>query len=160
MSKKATNLLNQCHRNLHICSKEVKNLAYNMIVCPNLEYASTYWNHYTKHNIGILEVVQCRAARFVLNFYYYHPTANLSSKIQKYLQWDSLQHGRAVVDLCMFNRLRSNFSNIAIPPILIPSVKHNCHYNHIQSLHSDALKYQFLVRGVRLLEHHFLPLGN
>ena len=41
MSKKATNLLNLCRRNLDMCSKEVKNTAYNMIVRPHLEYAST-----------------------------------------------------------------------------------------------------------------------
>ena len=150
MSKKATNLLNLCRRNLHMCSKEVKNSAYNMIVRPHLEYASTCWNPYTKRNIDKLEAVQRRAARFVLNFYDYHPTADLSGKIKKTLQWDSLQHRRAVADLCMFHKLRNNLANIAIPPILVPSVKHNCHYNHIQSLHSDAFRYQFFARGVRL----------
>ena len=66
------------------------------------------------------------------------------------LQWDSLQHRRAVADLCMFYKLRNNLANIATPPILVPYVKHNCHYNHIQSLHSDAFRYQFFARGVRL----------
>ena len=146
MSRKATNLLNLCRRNLHMCSKEVENSAYNMIVRPHLEYASTCWNPYTKRNIGKLEAVQRRAARFVLSFYDYH----LSGKIKKTLQWDSLQHRRAVADLCMFHKLRNNLANIAIPPILVPSVKHNCHYNHIQSLHSDAFRYQFFARGVRL----------
>ena len=60
------------------------------------------------------------------------------------LQWDSLQYRRAVADLCMFHKLRNNLANIAIPPILVPSVKHNCHYNHIQSLHSDASDTIFL----------------
>ena len=86
----------------------------------------------------------------MLNFYDYHPTADLSGKIKITLQWDSLQHRRAVTDLCMFYKLRNNLANIAIPPILFPSVKHNCHYNHIQSLHSDAFRYQFFDRGVRL----------
>ena len=149
MSKKATNLLNLCRRNLHMCSREDKNSAYNMIVRPHLEYASACWNPYTKRNIDKLEAEQCRAARFLLNFYDNHPTVDLSGKIQKTLQWDSLQHCRAVADLCMFYKLRNNLANIAIHPILVPSVKHNCHYNHIQSLYSDAFKYQFFARGVR-----------
>ena len=66
-----------------MCSKEVKNSAYNMIVRPHLEYASTCWNPYTKRNIDKLEAVQRRANRFVLSFYDYHPTADLSGKIQK-----------------------------------------------------------------------------
>ena len=150
MSKKATNLLNLCRRNLHMCSREAKNSAYNMIVRPHLEYASTCWNPYTKRNIDKLEAVQRRAARIVLNFDDYHPTADLSGKIQKTLQLYSLEHSRAVADLCMFHKLRNNLANIAIPPILVPSVKHNCHHNHIQSLHSDAFKYKCFARGVRL----------
>ena len=43
----------------------------------------------------------------------------------------------------MFYKLINNLANIAILPILVPSVKHNCHYNHIQSLCSDAFRYQF-----------------
>ena len=74
----------------------------------------------------------------MLSFYDYHPTADLSGKMQIPLQWDSLQHRRAVADLCMFHKLRNNLANIAISPILVPSVKHNCHYNHVQSLTSDA----------------------
>ena len=68
MSQKATNLLNLCRRNLHMCSKEAKNSAYNMIGRPHLEYASTCWNPYTKRNIDKLDAVQHRAARFVLRF--------------------------------------------------------------------------------------------
>ena len=69
---------------------------------------------------------------------------------QKSLQWDSLQYHRAVADMCMFYKLINNLAKIAIPPILVPSVKHNCHHNHIQSLHFDAFKYHFFARGVRL----------
>ena len=110
-----------------------------MIVRPHLEYASTCRNPYTKLHIDKLEVVESRAARFVLNIYDYHPNADLSGKIQKYLQWDSLQHSRAVADLCMCYKLRNNLANIAIPLILVPSVKHNCHYKHIQSPHSVSV---------------------
>ena len=133
-----------------MCSKEVKNSTYNMIVCTHLEYASTCWNAYTKCNVDKCEAVQHRAARFVLNFYNYHLTAVLSGKIQKSIQWDSFQHRRAVADLCMLHKLRNNLDNFAIPPMLVPSVKHNYHHNHIQSLHYDTFRYQFFSRGVRL----------
>ena len=79
-------MLNLYYRNLHICSRGVKHSAYNMIVCPYLEYSSTCRNPYTKRNIDKLEAVQNRAARFVLSFYDYHPTADLSGRIQKSLQ--------------------------------------------------------------------------
>ena len=73
MSKKATTLLNLCRRSLHMCSKEVKNSAYNMIVSPHLEYDSACWKPYTKRNVDKHEAVQRRAARFVLIFYDYRP---------------------------------------------------------------------------------------
>ena len=86
-----------------MCSKEDKNSAY-MIVRPHLEYASTCWNPYTKHNIDKLEAVQRRAARFVLNFYDFHTTADLSGKIQKTLQWDSLQNRKLLqIFACSIN---------------------------------------------------------
>ena len=137
-----------------MCSKEVKNSAYNMIVRPQLEYASTCWNPYTKCNIDKLEAVQRRAARFVLNFYDYRPTADHSGKIQTSIQWDSLHHCRAVADVCMFHKQRNNLANIAIPPILVPSVKRYCQHNHVQSLHSDAFKYIFFCQRCQTLEYH------
>ena len=66
-----------------MCSKEAKKSAYNMIVHPHLEYAPTCWNPYTKCNIDKLEAVQCRAAKFVLSFYDYRPTADLILKSPK-----------------------------------------------------------------------------
>ena len=48
LSKKVINLLNLRYRSLHMCAKEVKISGYNMIVRPDLEYASTSWNPYTK----------------------------------------------------------------------------------------------------------------
>ena len=139
-----------CRRNFYMCSKEVTNLAYDMIVCPHLEYASTCWNPYTKRDIDKLEAVLCRAARFVLSFYDYHPTAVLIGEIQKSLQWVSLHHRNTVADLYMFYVLRNNLASIAIPPILVPYVKNNSHYNHIQSIHSDAFIYHFFSGGVTL----------
>ena len=160
MSKKAANFLHLCHRSLHMCSKEVKNSTFNMIVRHHLEYASICWNPYTKRNIDKLEAVRRRATRFVLNFYDYHPTADLSDKIQKSLQWDSFQHRRAVADVYMCYELRNNLANTAIPPILVPSVKHNFHYNHIQSLHFDVFMCQFFCQRCQTFEHHSLPFGN
>ena len=77
--------LNLCHPPLHMLYNNVNNLEYNMIVCHHLEYASAFWNHYTKRNIDKLEAVQFRAERFVLNFYDYSPTVDLSGNIQKSL---------------------------------------------------------------------------
>ena len=150
ITNKATKLLNLCRRNLHMCSVKTKTLAYHTIVRPHLEYASTCWNPHSKSNIDKIEAVQRRAARFVLNDYDYSPNCGLSTKIHHILKWHPLQHRRAVADLCMFYKIRNNLVNIPFPAIVIQSVKSVDYYKHIQVLRSEAFKYQFFVRGVRL----------
>ena len=52
-------------RNINSCSRQVKAQCYTTFVRPNLEYAATVWDPYTKFNINKLEKCQRRAARFV-----------------------------------------------------------------------------------------------
>ena len=42
-------------------------MAYNSLVCPQVEYALVVWSPYTKDNINKIEKVQRWAARWVLN---------------------------------------------------------------------------------------------
>ena len=51
-TKKATNLLNLCRRNLKICNsttRKAKETAFKALVRPHLEYASTAWSPFTKY---------------------------------------------------------------------------------------------------------------
>ena len=52
-------------RNIKSCSRQVKAQCFTTIVHPNLEYAATIWDPYTKLNKNKLEKCQRRAARFV-----------------------------------------------------------------------------------------------
>ena len=108
ISKKATNLLNLCRRNLHMCHENIKETAYKAIIRPHLEYASPSWNPYTSRNINKIEAVQRRAARFVLGNYNYSPTSGLTHDIHHRLKWIPLQHRRALYDLALFYKIRSN----------------------------------------------------
>ena len=51
--------------NLKIPSSRIKEQAYQTLVCPLVEYASTVWNPYTKTEINKIEAVQRRAARYI-----------------------------------------------------------------------------------------------
>jgi hypothetical protein len=44
----------------------IKEQAYQTLVRPLVEYASTVWNPYTKIEINKIEAVQRRAARYVV----------------------------------------------------------------------------------------------
>jgi hypothetical protein len=54
-------------RDLKIPSVRIKEQAYQTLVRPLVEYASTVWNPYTKTEINKIEAVQRRAARYVVN---------------------------------------------------------------------------------------------
>ena len=148
--KKATNLLNLCRRNLHMCSANIKENAYKSIVRPQLDYASPAWSPHTSKNIDRLEAIQRRAARFVLNNYEYGPDANLTHKIQNQLKWLPLHHRRALYDLALFFKIKHSIVNIPFPPTVLVSPRAPASYINIQATHSDAYKYSYFPRTVRL----------
>ena len=76
-------------------------MAYNSLVHPQLEYASAVWSPYTK-NIGKIEKIQRKAARWVLNDYstYSSVTDTLSN-----LGLRSLENRRTDACLTMFYKI-------------------------------------------------------
>ena len=62
---KANKTLGFLHRNLNIGT--TKQNAYNSLVRPIVEYASTVWDPYTQKDIHTLEMVQRRGARYICN---------------------------------------------------------------------------------------------
>jgi myo-inositol-hexaphosphate 3-phosphohydrolase len=69
ITNKANRTLGFLRRNLQINHPQLKTTAYNSLVRPSVEYATTVWDPYTKGNIRKVEMVQRRAARFTLNRY-------------------------------------------------------------------------------------------
>ena len=63
VTKKANATCAFLRRNINSCSRQVKAQCYTTLVRPNLEYAATVWDPYTKFNINKLEKCQ-RADRF------------------------------------------------------------------------------------------------
>ena len=59
--------INSPCRNLHHCPPHLKMHAYKQIVLPSIEYCSTIWDQNQQTSIHKLEMIQHRAARFVLN---------------------------------------------------------------------------------------------
>ena len=110
------------------------------------------WNPYTSRNINKKEAVQRRAARFVLGNYNYSPTSGssgLTHDIHHRLKLIPLQHQRALYDLALFYKIRSNMiNNINFPPIVKPSSRQPNRYLHVQALHFDAY-YNFLNSTIR-----------
>ena len=64
-NKHIDNITKKAYEKKYSCSRQVKAQCFTMIVHPNLEYAATEWDPYTKYNINKLGKCQLRVARFV-----------------------------------------------------------------------------------------------
>ena len=64
---KANQLLGFLYRNLKNCPKHFKEYAYNQIILPSIQYCSAIWDPFHQSEIHKLEMLQHRAARFILN---------------------------------------------------------------------------------------------
>jgi len=67
LCSKANRLLGFLHRTLHHYPSHLKEHACKQIVLPSIEYYSFIWDPHQQTSIHKLEMIQCRAARFVLN---------------------------------------------------------------------------------------------
>ena len=105
---KANQTLGFLKRNLKVSSRIIKERAYKAFVRPVLEYASSVWDPTSQKHIDMLESVQRRAARFVLNRY--QRTSSVSQMI-KTLGWQSLQQRRKISRLSMLYKIINNISH-------------------------------------------------
>ena len=69
ISNKASKVLGVVKRNLKHCPEKLRETAYLSMVRSILEYACAVWDPHLKKDIGAIERVQRRAARFVKKEY-------------------------------------------------------------------------------------------
>ena len=65
--KKGNSTLGFLRRNLRTSRDDLKCTAYNTLVRPHLEYCMTVWNPHQKTQIDKIEMVQRRAARYIIS---------------------------------------------------------------------------------------------
>ena len=88
---KANRTLGFIKRNIKTKKKSVKEKAYNALVRPTLEYASTVWDPHQKHLKDDIERVQRRAVRYVEGNYDYRASV---TKMREDLGWETLEQRR------------------------------------------------------------------
>ena len=67
VAAKGNRMLGFVRRNVVTTSQSTKELAYNSLVRPTMEYAASVWCPYYKNQIWDIEMVQRRAARYCLH---------------------------------------------------------------------------------------------
>lgn len=115
-TSKANRNLGFIKRNLKTKNQTVKQLAYQAIVRPTLEYASTIWSPHQKELINKIEMVQRRAARYVTGNYQHQ--ASVTTMLEQ-LGWQTLesrrQQARIILGYKILNGLVAVPANQLIP---------------------------------------------
>ena len=88
------NKLNTVQKNTAYCC--VRKAAYQTLLRPQVEYASTIWNPYTKQGIRKAEMVQRRAVRWTLNNHSPHSSVT-EMQHELAIGWRSLEQRRLVL---------------------------------------------------------------
>ena len=104
VATKGNQTLGFLRRNLRINSPAVKSIAYKSLVQPTVEYASTVWDPYTNQDRDRVEMVQCRAARYVQS----HQRSASVTEMLKQLDWETLELCRKKARLTMLYKMHCN----------------------------------------------------
>ena len=153
---KANQSLGFLRRNLRINSPNLKSLAYKTLVRPLLEYSSAAWDPYTKENVKKLEMVQRRAARYVLNRFNY--LSSVDEMLQE-LQWNTLEERRKKDRLVMFYKIHNDQTGIDTEKYLKPLGRVSRHVNNqayeVPFAFTDYYKFSYFPRTIN--EWNVLP---
>lgn len=101
----ASRTLRLIQRTLGSSPKDVKAAAFNTLVLPQLEYAAMLWDPYQAFLVDNLQMVQRRAARFVLNRYSFDDSV---TDMLCLLDWESLKDRRRNARLKMLYSMVQN----------------------------------------------------
>ena len=114
MTKKANNTVAFLRRNLSSCHRQIRATCYKSLVRPQLEYASTVWDHTNKTHINTVEAVQRRAAQFITGDY--RQESSVTAMLRN-LQLESLQERRLRARAVMMFRVVSNLIDLSSGPL-------------------------------------------
>lgn len=155
--------INKCNRSLGMLRRHLwhapqktKQLAYFALVRSRLDYCAPIWDPHLKTLAASLEMVQRRAARYVLNIH--DPYASVSDMLN-HLQWQSLEQRRQAQRLTLFYKIINNHVAIDGSAYLTPSPHINRHSNSLSFLkpHSSCNIYKFSYFPRTIPEWNNLP---
>ena len=108
-TNKANNTRAFLQRNISSCPQAIKSRRYQTFVRPIVEYASTVWDPPTEKYTKLVENVQRRAARFVMNDYWRRSSVG---NMLESLEWKSLERRRADAKLVMLHRIKHKLIDV------------------------------------------------
>ena len=150
VTSKANSTRGFLQRNLAKCPTHVKHLSYTTFVHPILDYACTIWAPYYQSYIHSIEMVQCRAARFVMNKYSNYDSV---SQMLDTLGLNPLDDRRNKLRAVMVSKIIHNLVDIEPCNYLTPSqLPTRGHHHRFQQLptYIDSYKYSFYPDEIKI----------
>ena len=149
ITKKATRSLGFIKRNILTKYTKVREVAYKTLVRPQLEYASSVWDPHSKEHIYNIEMVQRRAARWVLHDF--SPLSSVTNMLDR-LEWQTFEHRRSCARLTLFFKIVHHHVAIPLPEYLVQPARisrrsHPYGYRQISNT-KDYYKYSFFPLAV------------
>ena len=135
VTSKGNQMLRFIKRNFKDCPQSVKETVYLSLVRPLLEYASCVWDPSAEGLKQDLEMVQRRAARFVLNDF--DRNSSVDQMLSK-IGWERLEKRRKQARLCLLFKfyhdiIKVDASSIILDPNYVGRKDHNKKIRRIQS---------------------------
>lgn len=132
------------------CPQKVKETGYLSLVRPLVEYCSTIWNPYRVGQVQEIEMVQRRAARFVMGNY--KRDQSVTQMIQG-LQWDSLRSRREAQCMGLFGKFVTSENFNLVEEIFKRNHRggRHCHSNPLMEIHarSDPYYWSYFLHAIR-----------
>ena len=137
-------------RILKKCNSSTKEVAYKTLVRPILEYCSSVWDPYQVGLIEEIDMIQRRAARFVMGTF--SRRESVTEMLNK-LQWQTLQERRYTIRRGLLSKFREStfreeMGNILLPPTYISRNDHKEKIREIRA-NTETYKQSFFPRTVR-----------
>ena len=130
--------------NLKKCPQGIREQGYKTLVRPIVEYASVIWDPYTQAATDKIEMVQRRAARFVMSDY--RRTSSVADMLEK-LGWETLAKRRTAAKLAMFYKMV--YGLVELPPTDLVRSPRGEHKFIQPACRIDCYKYSFIPSATR-----------
>lgn len=121
---------------------------YFAIVRPHLEFACAVWDPHTASDIQKLEMVQRRAARFVVNNY--KRSEGTVTGILDQLKWPTLEKRRKDTRLTTMYKIQNKDISIPKPVYVQPQMAINTRQYH-------PLKFRSMKASINVYKYSFFP---
>ena len=144
-------------RNVKTKSPKVREMAYQTLLRPQLEYASAIWDPHTKRNNYKVEMVQRRAARWTMNDC--ARTTNVSSLLHE-LDWQTHEERRSVARLCLFYKVVNGLVAVPLPDYIQPRthrISKYCYSMTFCQIHTGKDSYKYSFFPLAIVQWNTLP---